>query len=393
MNDQQKWQLALTQATAIVALKRREAVGDPQAVSCGGQDSTTDTSFRRTGTSVIGKQMQLPSFLSSLIQNAAQGSDVPTNLTSAGNNFLQGLLTRNNSALGPNAQLDTALSQDPTQFVGKTSLTSQANVDPYSADYATQTQSRYQDAVGQGLAVARSGPDAVRGGTNRNTLREAEVVDKMALNRTDELRKSQLQDSTVQQSAAKILDSIEAGRKAFLLTGQNQAVTQLLSGNQQSLEAEKTVDAKRQGQTGTMAMAMKGLGTDLAQNSEKYQGTGTQASAGSNWNAGIDCCFIFLEALNGELPWYVRQGRDQFNTPTRRKGYVRMSKWLVPAMRRSKLVMHVVNQIIISPFLAMGKIHYGIEKGTLSYLRRLILKPYCFGWFHLWSFMGRKEVA
>lgn len=63
----------------------------------------------------------------------------------------------------------------------------------------------------------------------------------------------------------------------------------------------------------------------------------------------VNCCFIFMEAYGGKMPWFVRLARDLTATKDVRNGYVAMSRWLVPLMRRSKLVRMIVNTLMIKP--------------------------------------------
>lgn len=73
-------------------------------------------------------------------------------------------------------------------------------------------------------------------------------------------------------------------------------------------------------------------------------------------NMSSMCCFIFLEAYNGRLPWYVRVERDRYYRADSRLsgGYKRMAKWLVPLMRRSSIVRHLVNWTMVKPLSAVG---------------------------------------
>jgi hypothetical protein len=71
---------------------------------------------------------------------------------------------------------------------------------------------------------------------------------------------------------------------------------------------------------------------------------------------GSVCCFIFLEALNGELPWWVRELRDRYyeEFPRIAAGYRRMARWLVPLMRRSTWIHDLVNRWMVTPIVQYG---------------------------------------
>jgi hypothetical protein len=106
------------------------------------------------------------------------------------------------------------------------------------------------------------------------------------------------------------------------------------------------------------------LGTTAA--AQPYQGTttkGTGTSSGTQGQAGITCCFIILEGLNGELPWFVRHYRDIYHNimPDMVKGYRRLSRWLVPAMRTWSPVKNLVNKLMVKPLVRIGAGMAGVE--------------------------------
>lgn len=106
------------------------------------------------------------------------------------------------------------------------------------------------------------------------------------------------------------------------------------------------------------------LGTAAA--AQPYQGTrttGTGSSSGTQGQAGITCCFILLEGLNGELPWYVRAIRDVYHNtmPDMVIGYRRLSVWLVPAMRTWAPVKRFVNAVMVKPLVHIGAGMAGVE--------------------------------
>lgn len=111
-----------------------------------------------------------------------------------------------------------------------------------------------------------------------------------------------------------------------------------------------------------------------------------QVSNGSNSNSqGGLCCFIFLEAYNGVLPDSVRKCRDMYYEmyPQVAKGYVRMSKWLVPLMKQSKVVRWLVNELMVTPLTKFGDYVQVADNGSG---RRY--KPYQQFWFSVWNYLG-----
>jgi len=108
-------------------------------------------------------------------------------------------------------------------------------------------------------------------------------------------------------------------------------------------------------------------------------------SVANTIGAANPCCFIFLEAYLGRMPWWVRACRDRFITPERRRGYIWMSKWLVPLMTRFQSVREIVSATMIQPLTAYGGWYYsvsGYEDGA-KHLRTTQR------WFRIWDFIGR----
>lgn len=99
--------------------------------------------------------------------------------------------------------------------------------------------------------------------------------------------------------------------------------------------------------------------------------------------AGAACCFIFMEAYNGNMPYWVRECRDEFapESTKRREGYIKMAKWLVPLMQKSKIVRYLVNLLMIKPLTNWG----GYYKKVKGYENDFIYKPFVKFWFKLWQ--------
>ncbi len=120
---------------------------------------------------------------------------------------------------------------------------------------------------------------------------------------------------------------------------------------------------------------------------------------GTQWNSNYSnsasqiindlspCCFIFLEAYYGVLPWWVRACRDSHMdwVPQVVRGYKRMAKWLVPMMRRSSVVRKLVWRYMVSPITNHGG-WLAFEPG---YRFDLKCKTVRNRWFRVWSWMGR----
>lgn len=98
------------------------------------------------------------------------------------------------------------------------------------------------------------------------------------------------------------------------------------------------------------------------------------------------CCFIFMEAYEGKMPAHVRACRDEFapENSKRRKGYIRMARWLVPAMRASEAVRQLVWDFMIWPMTQWGGFHKkvrGYENGAKYHFAVKF-------WFKVWEALG-----
>lgn len=157
--------------------------------------------------------------------------------------------------------------------------------------------------------------------------------------------------------------------------GQFQGVTP--SGNQGYTMGNNTM-------SGLNSTAAANMGMQYQANQANSFGgiLGSQTSA-----IGNICCFIFLEATNGLLPWWVRKSRDRYymNCPDIARGYKRMAKWLVPLMRHVPLVKHAVNRWMVSPLILYGGWVHRIEE----YRECRMFRPYRNFWFAVWRLMGK----
>lgn len=143
--------------------------------------------------------------------------------------------------------------------------------------------------------------------------------------------------------------------------------------------------------TGNQAM---GLSSSLLGNIS--QASNQQADINSNrrdlsdrTNAAIGsfCCFIALQGNNGLLPWFVRDWRDRvyLKEPQVAKGYIRMSKVLVPLMIRYELMNDLVNEVMIKPLIHFGGYLYNIQgfeqgKSKVGYYKF---------WIKMWKLVGK----
>jgi len=104
----------------------------------------------------------------------------------------------------------------------------------------------------------------------------------------------------------------------------------------------------------------------------------------SSSSAKGGCCFIFLEAYDGHLPWVVRAYRDQHMTDQNRRGYYRLADKLVPLMRKSKVIKHLVRFLMTRPMTFYGRYFYKLNPwGVLG-------APITAFWLLVFNWLGRK---
>jgi hypothetical protein len=301
-----------------------------------------------------------------------------------GNSFLSDLLsTSPENDIQDESLLDSLVSLPSSDYPGRAAVRAIASINPYDEDYISGFDDFFQSAFDEAAAAGSTGPDAVRGGANRGEFFKADMMEKAALNKTRELSGLQQRQAEITTNAANVANTTESNLRAQAAGAQDQRMKQIFQGTSERLNAVEALARERMVSGELLSaisnlMAVKNMGSfeDLA-------GQGTQAGSSFNWGAGLNCCFIFAEALNGELPWYVRRGRDLMCTPQRKLGYVRMAARLVPAMRRYRAVMHLVNATMIKPFLACGKWYFtGKGRGWLA-------RPVCEAWFKIWDMIGK----
>lgn len=355
--------------------------------SCGGGDSEGSQNFRRTGGSRTTDARALPTFLESLLRNNAEKGDISASLGGAQNTFLEGLLNKDYTQPEGKSTLEANRNIDPTGFPGASAVGAIASVNPYGSGFTSELDALYDDIFRSASATARTGPDAVRGGAAHGAMVESNLLEKAALDKFREVSQLQLAQADRTNTAAGVFANAENARRAIQMGSQNQMVQQILQGLGVGLGGSTSVNQRRGTNIGANESLANQLGTRTTTTRDDLKGKGNQESSHFGWQAGLNCCFTFIEALDGELPWYVRRGRDVLGTKEMRDGYVWMSKWLVPLMQKSKLAKVFVKAVLVGPFLATGKWWFGA--GGSPFWGRLAA-PICSMYCNLWSFIGRR---
>jgi hypothetical protein len=297
---------------------------------------------------------------------------------------LQGLLTTSPDSDIQNKDVMTDTMALPgTDYEGGPALRAIAGVNPYSDTFMDGFERFFDSAFDEAAAAGATGPDAVHGGAHRGEFFKADMLEKAALNKTRELTGLQQSQAQTTTAAATAANALEAQRHAQANAAQDQYQKQLLGETAERLNAVEQLAKNRTVSGEMLAMVSNLLGTKVGEVKEDLVGEGVQNSTNHNWGAGVNCCFILTEAINGPLPWFVRRGRDQMCTPQRKVGYARMAARLIPLMRRNRAVMFMVNLVMVKPFLACGQWYY-TGKG-----RGWIVRPICEAWFRIWDKIGK----
>jgi len=125
---------------------------------------------------------------------------------------------------------------------------------------------------------------------------------------------------------------------------------------------------------GAMANLYFGYGSG-GSGSGRAQEANTGGSAAAGIGAGLAlaflCCWIFMEVYGKELDEIVRRYRNEKMTLRNRRGYYRMSEFLIPLMRKSWVLKQIVRYGFCEPLLAYGRWYYAHEVRTPSIWRHL----------------------
>ena len=262
----------------------------------------------------------------------------------------------------------------------------QAGRDVYSQDYADNTFQRYSAEVQNAMANARSGPAMTRGGTAAQGFAQAQVMNDLGLNREAVLTQNRNADAQISQGATGMI-----GQNRHMMNADaTGAINQGYQGYGQFLQnmmAAAGLASERTKMYNDLVPTFATLESKMIGTEENdLHGRGAQTS--SSMGGGINvCCFIMMEGFLGEMPPHVRACRDEFapESSARRNGYIRMSRWLVPAMRTSGFVRKLVHHLLIAPLTRWGAWHMKVPGGSRRCLDALAKNA----WFKFWELTGK----
>lgn len=382
------WSFCMAEARRRVEASKREWPVDAVMldVSVGGGSSESSTAFSRTGTESKTNTASIPLSISNLITQANEYLSLGN--TDPHTSFLTSLLQRDQSQVPQSGALQGFINRSPSEYSWYSNLVNLTQKNPYSTDYETDTQGAYTNRLNNTLATLDS--NTVRSGTNHQALVKGQAIADANRMRSEDLAKQRSVDAGIVTNAGQVLSALQQfiGQQALTAQGQLQQGGQ--ANTQQGLEAGNQRTQRGGASMLGLGQSARMQGTQTEAMRSDLSGQGTQNQSNLNWgaNSGVSCCFIFLEALNGELPPYVRRGRDEFVRPRTRSGYTRMSTWLVPAMRRFSAVRHAVNVLMIKPIMFFGAWHYKVPNETG---RRFgwLCRPVFAGWRAVWHLLGK----
>lgn len=353
-------------------------------ISAGGGASNTDTRFERSGTSTSQQSHVVPSGLAGLLNQLANASSVPASTTTSQYSALNALLNRPTTDVPHKSVLDDNAKASPGTFTGAQVLESLASRDPNSSSFEADTTDAYQRRAGEAMAGLQSGPAAVRGATERVPLAQGQMATSLAEGRGAEVRGARVQEAGISTGAAQTSSAIEQARRQQTVLAQNQLFQQMQAIWGGKMGAAGGVDSARGSASGAIGQATNWLSGGQSSTSDNLKGKGSQGSSHFGGEVGTNCCFIFLQGLNGILPWYIDLARRDYYTPTRQRGYKWMSRWLVPKMRGNDKWQWAVNKMLIKPFLSYGSWLYGAGSKT-----GWIWACYCETWLATWAMIGK----
>lgn len=266
----------------------------------------------------------------------------------------------------------------------------QQQADPYMAKYQKQVSDQLSNLLGSIDVNGLSGSEraetsrslardnAMRGTENPTAL--STISNAMTFGNQLQKKRDSLGQALTQASS--VAPSLSSGINAFTTT----------TGRSSSANTGIPQFAGTQ-QTGS---STQNQGTNLLNNIAGFQNTAMGVNANNrdsldrvmqvgNGIVGSTCCFIFMEAYNGLMPWWVRKCRDAYYTPTRRLGYVRTAKVLVPLMEKSKFIRQLVNDTMIAPLTSYGGHLFNVK----GYEDGRKYKGYTNFWFKVWDLIGK----
>ena len=350
---------------------------------CYGGGGGGSSAYERKGTGLHTKEKTVPGYVSDLVQQNAAGAVPDASLNTAQKGMFSSLISDSSSTPANSGVFTEIMNQPSSGYTGESALASIAAQDPFNGSYEAATDAAFKQRASDAMSQVATGPDAVRGGTARTGIAQGVMATRLANERGQEVRQAQHQQVGETLGASQMANSIEQALRGQSLQAGQGLVQSQLAQKGMGLDAAKAIDASKINNLQLLQLISGIVGKTVDTQTDDFSGTGDQ----SNWQAGLDCCFIFLQAQNGLLPWYINRARRDYYTQQRKRGYKWMSRWLVPMMQKSKVMQWLVNAVMVRPFLAYGAWLYKDESESW---RGVVAASVCKAWLALWNYIGRR---
>jgi hypothetical protein len=226
-----------------------------------------------------------------------------------------------------------------------------------------ETQERMSRQLGPGWEVSTPGIQASaeqkqRAAELRDAVRRGEMTTSEAVAAS---RSGRLEEEKVRLASQAEALSSQHGSLAGLYETPKSWYERYRLGQFQSKQAKATLEA------------------------EKMRGISQGISSGMGMVGGM-FCWIFREA-EGEVPKVIERYRDEHYPKEGPvcQGYKKMAEWLVPLMKRFKLIKRIVRLIMTRPLTKYAKWYYGLNKYGW------VFKPLGDFWVKIWRVGGIKQ--
>ena len=236
---------------------------------------------------------------------------------------------------------------------------------------------------GERAEVERSlNRDNVARGTNATPTATSTVANAMTFGNALNNKRAQMNQAI--QTATGFMGGAKSGVDPFqVATGRssnNNTGESKFTGVQDVSQAGLNFGNNVLNQAGQMQQTAMGINANRRDSLDRFNQT-FQGTVGSI------CCFNFFEALDGPLPRFVREERDRYykEEPIVAKGYLWMSKWLVPLMQKSPLIKTLVQELMVYPIIQRG----GWLKCVDGYRHGWIYESTWRSWKAIWKFCGK----
>jgi hypothetical protein len=224
-------------------------------------------------------------------------------------------------------------------------------------------------------------------GTGATPTATSTVSNAMAFGQAGEARKAQRQSAIANaaQLAAGSVQPLSSRIDTYQLTTGRPSVNQ---------GEARTGGAREVGQeSNAMGMNLFGNASQMRQQENQINASRkdaldalTQGVSAAGGISKMACCWTFAEAYYGwaNIPDEVRVLRDLEYSLQKREGYRRMSRFLVPLMKKSSIVRSLVNTFLIKPVTSYAN-YYVHGKGM-----GWVFAPVTNLYFAVWEDMGAR---